>query len=101
MRTSPIQLLLIVPTKARPAPVFLGINFCGNHTLLKDPLIPLPTSWMPKSCAGVVDNKATDAGRGAQEAVWNAEMIIDRGYALARLLRAAQGGKRVGGLARL
>src|SRR5207248_2197098 len=30
-----INLLLVVPNhRAKPAPVFVGPNFCGNHTLL-------------------------------------------------------------------
>ena len=79
-----IQLVLVIPNKpAGPKPVFLGINFCGNHTLLDDPAIALPTAWMPQSCAGCTDNRATDAGRGTQKDVWAVEQTIDRGYALA------------------
>src|SRR5205823_6560099 len=32
---------------------------------------------------GVVNNRATEAGRGAQAGVWNVEATIDRGYAFA------------------
>jgi (4-O-methyl)-D-glucuronate---lignin esterase len=79
-----IHLLVVVPNQpAGTRPVFLGINFCGNHTLLDDPLIALPAAWMPDSCAGCRDHQATDAGRGSQQDVWAVEQIIDRGYALA------------------
>lgn len=79
-----INLLLIVPNqRTQPAAVFVGINFCGNHTVVKDPAIPLPTTWIYKSCPGCENEKATDAGRGGQVDVWNAEQTIDRGYALA------------------
>lgn len=79
-----ISLLLVVPNKPEgPRPVFLGINFCGNHTLLDDPAIALPTAWMPQHCAGCPDNRATDAGRGSQKDVWAIEQTINRGYALA------------------
>ncbi len=79
-----INLLLIVPNqRTKPAPVFVGINFCGNHTVVKDPAIPLPTTWIYKSCPGCETERATEAGRGGQADVWNAELIIDRGYALA------------------
>lgn len=79
-----IELLLIVPNQpAGPKPVFLGINFCGNHTLLDDPAIALPTAWMPEHCPGCRDHQATDAGRGSQKEVWAVEQTIDRGYALA------------------
>lgn len=78
-----INLLLIVPNKRKgPAPVFVGLNFRGNHTVLKDAKVQLPISWVPKEPISS-DNKATDKGRGSQENVWNVEDIIDRGYALA------------------
>ncbi len=66
-----------------PAPVFLGINFCGNHTVVADPKVAMPLSWMPKNCPGCQDNRATEAGRGTQVQVWSIEQTIDRGYAVA------------------
>src|SRR5262245_60981929 len=36
-----IDLLLVVPNGRRgPAPVFLAMNFCGNHALTADPRVP-------------------------------------------------------------
>jgi cephalosporin-C deacetylase-like acetyl esterase len=82
--TPTISLLMVVPNKrTKPAPVFVGMNFCGNHTLLADTSIVLPKSWMPARCPGVVDNHATESGRGTQVDVWNLENSIDRGYAVA------------------
>jgi (4-O-methyl)-D-glucuronate---lignin esterase len=79
-----IHLLLVVPnSRKQPAPVFLGLNFCGNHTAVSDPNVALPVVWMPKSCAGCTNNQATDAGRGTQVDVWAIEQSIDRGYAVA------------------
>ena len=80
-----IQLLLVIPNKrTAPAPVFLGVNFNGNHTLLADPAIRLPESWVPaaKKDAGA-DHKASDADRGKETAMWAIEQTIDRGYAFA------------------
>lgn len=80
----PIHLLLVVPNqRTKPAPAFVGINFCGNHTVLDDPTIPLPETWIYKSCPGCETEKATDAGRGKQIDVWSIEQSIDRGYAVA------------------
>src|SRR5204863_8370121 len=77
-------LLLVTPNHGpKRAPVFVGLNFCGNHTLLTDPKIALPAGWMPKSCPGCTNNQATEAGRGAQVDVWALEQSIDRGYAVA------------------
>ena len=79
-----IHLLLFVPNDRKgAAPVFLGPNFCGNHTVLSDPKIALPLYWMPPHCPGCKDNRATDAGRGTQTDVWAVDTVIGRGYALA------------------
>ena len=81
-----VHLLLVVPNqRVNPAPVFVGLNFCGNHALLDDPKVRLPTGWMPNSCPGCTNNKATDTGRGKQTGVWALEQSIDRGYAVATL----------------
>jgi (4-O-methyl)-D-glucuronate---lignin esterase len=79
-----IRLLLITPKNAKsPSPVFIGMNFCGNHAVLDDPSIEIPSSWVYKSCVGVENDHATEKGRGSQKDVWNADLIIERGYALA------------------
>ncbi len=81
------NLLIITPNK-RPAggasPVFVTLNFTGNHTVMADPGIALPKGWMPDG-PGVEEHRATDAGRGSAAARWPVEAIIDRGYALATL----------------
>jgi hypothetical protein len=59
------------------------MNFCGNHTLLDDAQIPLPAGWVRNSCGGAENERATDKGRGSQKDVWNVDLIVDRGYALA------------------
>jgi hypothetical protein len=79
-----MHLLLVVPNARKaPAPVFLGLNFAGNHTVVDDPKVRLPTAWMPNGQPGVQNNRATDAGRGKQVNVWAIEQSIDRGYAVA------------------
>jgi hypothetical protein len=82
--TPPINLLMIVPNKrSGPVPVFLGINFCGNHALHSDESIAIPTQWIYSSCEGVENNHATAAGRGTQFDTWAMDDTIDAGYALA------------------
>jgi hypothetical protein len=78
-----LHVLLVVPNNVQQSPVFVGMNFCGNHTLLDHPQIHLPEGWVRNSCAGVVNERATDKGRGGQKDVWNVDLILDRGYALA------------------
>lgn len=81
--TPPINLMLITPNGKQNVPVFVGIGFCGNETLLNDPGIALSAVWMPNGCKGCVNNAATEASRGTQKDVWNVETILSRGYALA------------------
>src|SRR5262249_2911104 len=53
-----IHLLLVLPNqRPGPAPVFVGMNFCGNHALVKDPAVRLPTTWMYDRYPGVVKNR--------------------------------------------
>ena len=78
-----MDLLLFVPSGvSRPVPAFLGLNFRGNHSVHPDPGISLPESWLPDG-PGVVDNRATEAGRGSRASRWPVEAIVSRGYALA------------------
>lgn len=82
--TPPIHLLLVVPNKRQgPAPVFLGINFAGNHTLHPDESIHIPEAWINNRFDGVVENQATAAGRGTRFDTWAMDDTIDAGYALA------------------
>ncbi len=79
-----INLLLVVPNKrAAGAPVFVGMNFCGNHAVLDDAQIPLPSHWIYSSCQGTQGDHATEASRGSQIDTWAIESTIDRGYAIA------------------
>jgi hypothetical protein len=79
-----IHLLLVIPNPpSRRVPVFLGLNFCGNFSVLNDPSIPAPQVWMPNFCQGCVSNQATEAGRGSSVNDWAIEQTIARGYAVA------------------
>lgn len=79
------DLLLYLPNAVKgPAPVFLGLNFGGNHTTVLDPAVRLPATWVSKQWAEVSPaNRATAKGRGLQASRWQAELLIARGYGLA------------------
>jgi (4-O-methyl)-D-glucuronate---lignin esterase len=78
------RLLVVIPNARKgPAACFVGANFGGNHTLVDDLKVALPTAWMYPKRPGVKDNKATEDGRGKEKDVWNLEQSIDRGYAVA------------------
>jgi hypothetical protein len=80
-----MDMLLYLPVKAsRPVPVFIGLNFMGNHTVLDDPWIPLTPRWVSnRSDFGITDNKTNERTRGAQSTRWCAEMLIDAGFGMA------------------
>jgi dienelactone hydrolase len=81
-----VHLLIVTPNqRTRRAPLFLGMNFSGNHTLVDDTNIPLPDGWMPANLPHIetVNNHATEAGRGREKDTWSLEQSIDRGYAVA------------------
>ena len=68
-----MNMLLYLPAKAKgPTPAFLGLNFRGNPTVSKDPGITLRKS-----------DKESDRGKSSGR--WQADMVIDRGYALATI----------------
>lgn len=78
-------LLVYLPDSAtKPVPVFLGLNFYGNHTIHPDTGIIITDAWaFNNEGAGISSNRASEASRGYQSDRWPVEMILDRGYALA------------------
>jgi hypothetical protein len=82
-----MDILLYLPNKqSKPIPVFLGLNYFGNHTIHSDPEITLSEQWMHESAAmGIVNNKATEASRGVRSNRWPLERILERGYGLATI----------------
>jgi hypothetical protein len=77
-----MDLLLYLPNDARgPVPVFLGLNFGGNHTIHADPGITLSQAWMRDDPEhGVVDHRATEKSRGTAASRWQVESVLARGY---------------------
>jgi hypothetical protein len=80
----PIRLLLIVPNHRKgPAPVFVGMNFSGNHTLVRDPKVRVTTAWLYPGYPGVENNRSSEAARNTNAESWSLEQSVDRGYAAA------------------
>lgn len=78
-----VSILLYLPNTATPAPVFLGLNFEGNHEVYADAGIELNTRWMRRTdIRGVVNHQATEASRGQLYSRWQVETLIERGYGL-------------------
>ncbi|MGC9347117.1 MAG: acetylxylan esterase [Anaerolineae bacterium] len=82
-----LNLLLYLPSEAhQPVPLFLGLNFHGNHTIHSDPGITVATGWARNNPAlGVENHQAAEAKRGAASGRWPVERILQRGYGLATI----------------
>ncbi len=73
-----IRLALFTPTNAAAAPVFLGMNKCGNQTIADIPeLRKFEDRHYHDSCT------KGSGERGYKEDFWCVEYLIDRGYAFA------------------
>ncbi len=83
--TPPVHVLVAIPKIRRPVPAFVGLNFGANHSCTDDPAVKLSEVWIPKRYPGVVENRATEAGRGTKSDRWPFELAIQRGYAMATL----------------
>ncbi len=82
-----MSILIFLPAEAKdPSPVFLGLNFKGNHAVHPDPGITLSKQWMRNNPQdGTVNNRATESSRGAAASRWPVEDILARGYGLATI----------------
>ncbi len=77
--THHLNLALFIPNyRKQPAPVFVALNKCGNHTLTEFAGISISErKWLHARC-----NK-NQSERGSKRASWALENTIKRGYALA------------------
>lgn len=80
-------MLLYLPKSKAPSPVFLGLNFMGNHATTKDPNVIMP-NWVRNTSTGkikITDNKPTEESRGMQGNRWPFEKIVERGFGIATI----------------
>ena len=81
-----VRLLVYLPAAARgrEVPVFLGLNFEGNHATTTEPDIPLPQGWVPNNKgAGLADNMPSEKTRGVQADRWLYDLALERGFGVA------------------
>lgn len=80
------SMLIYTPKTQAKVPLFLGLNFQGNHSVENDPSIRLPGSWMRSRDDGTTEgNRATEKGRGTATEGWPAKRLVQRGYGLATI----------------
>lgn len=78
------MLIYLPENSLKPVPIFLALNFNGNHTIFPDPKILMTKSWVdnePK--VGIFNNIANDISRGYKSNRWPVPYILSRGYGLA------------------
>jgi hypothetical protein len=74
-----IHMLLYLPRNAKgQVPVFVGLNFTGNHAVYADPGITLRDTWVKQ-----VRTPASEQSRGQAAGRWPVERILSRGYGVA------------------
>jgi len=79
-------ILLYLPKDMDKAPVFLGYNFYGNHTITEDKAVLIPSAWANNNEAfGIKNNTLTEESRGKRTNRWAVEKILDAGYGLATI----------------
>ncbi len=77
-----MRMLIYLPKGIRKAPVFLGYNFNGNHTVTDDPNISIPMIW-PREPGE--PEKGKESSRGSSYASWQVNELISKGYGLATI----------------
>jgi len=82
-----ITMLIYLPRESKgPAPLFLGLNFHGNHTIHSDPQITVKDNWVINSNAiGVTEHSADERFRGVRALRWPVDLILSRGYGVATI----------------
>lgn len=70
----------------KAVPLFVGLNFYGNHTIHPCTEISITDSWVAnKPEFGITENRATEPSRDVWVNRWPLEMILARGYGLATI----------------
>ena len=80
MQRCSLRLLIYIPNGLRhAAPLFLGANFKGNHSICDDPGIPIPDISRYRNPRHGIDT----LHRGSDSLSWNIRETLRRGYAIA------------------
>ncbi|NGZ45292.1 acetylxylan esterase [Cytophagaceae bacterium 50C-KIRBA] len=73
--------VVILPKSNKKAPVFLGLNFCGNQTISQDEGIPIFDKYVVcNNAPDFINNISQAASRGEWASRWQIEKVIDAGF---------------------
>jgi hypothetical protein len=77
-------ILMYLPKNVSRAPVFLGYNFFGNHTIITDTNVLISDAWaMNSGNMNIENHQLTEKSRGLRSHRWAIERIVDGGFGLA------------------
>ena len=80
------NVLLYLPKNIEKAPVFIGYNFYGNHTVSSDPQIIISDAWSRNNDSyGITNNQVDEQSRGTSANSWAIEKMIEAGFGLATI----------------
>jgi len=78
------NILMYLPENIEKAPLFVGYNFYGNHTITKDVNVIISEAWSRNNESfGIVNNQLNEQSRGMKTNRWAIEKIIEGGFGLA------------------
>lgn len=79
-------ILMYLPKGVEKAPVFLGYNFYGNHTVVDDVNVIISEAWVRDNPSfGIVHNQLTEQSRGVRTNRWAVEKMLDAGFGFATI----------------
>ena len=79
-------ILMYLPKNVEKAPIFVGYNFDGNHTVTTDVNVIISDAWAENDPSlGIVYNQLTEQSRGSATNRWAIEKMIDAGMGLATI----------------
>jgi hypothetical protein len=80
-----MTLLLYLPNKLTKlgikTPLFLGLNYFGNHTIHIDPCISITNNWIVNN--SITKGRPPEMMRGVQSSSWPVEFILNQNYGVA------------------
>ena len=79
-------ILMYLPKNVEKAPVFIGYNFYGNHTISDDANIVISEAWVQNNASfGIAYNQLNEKSRGVRNNRWAIDKIIEAGMGLATI----------------
>ena len=85
-KTLSYLILLYLPKNIAQAPLFLGYNFHGNHTVINDPAVIISKAWsLNNESIGITNHALTEESRGKRSGRWAIDKMINAGFGLATI----------------